>query len=512
MLFSSLCATAPIAAVLVLMLGRRLGAGWAGLAGWLVAVAVAVIGFGAGPYLLFVAQAKALLLAAYVLYIIIMALLFFHTMNEAGAIQVIGAQLIGLTADRGLQALLLAWTFGSFLQGVSGYGVPTAIVAPLLVGLGFAAAPAVVMASLGHAWAVSFGSLGASFEALVAVSGRSPAELAPMATLFLGLACFGCGAAVLWVVDGLRAIRQGLGRLLAVGLVMSGVQVTLAVAGLYPFAAVGAGLAGIVVMVALVSWQNRALAVSAGATPSGGLSLGQALLPYGLLVVLMASAELIPPVNRLLNALIIQADFRPVQTAQGYLTPAETGRTLSVFGHPGALLGYATLLVYGFFRWRGRLKPGAAGRIARRVQRSSLVPALSITAMVAMAVTMEHAGMTRALAEGLAALVGPLYPAVSPLIGALGAFMTGSNTNSNVIFGALQQDTADLLGLWPALILAAQTTGGAIGGAFAPAKVIVGCSTVGLAGQEAGVLKHTISIGLVLLAVIGLVTLGLAWP
>jgi len=129
--------------------------------------------------------------------------------------------------------------------------------------------------------------------------------------------------------------------------------------------------------------------------------------------------------------------------------------------------------------------------------------------MVAMAVTLEHAGGTRALAEGLAAAAGSAYPAIAAFIGALGAFMTGSNTNSNVVFASLQDQTAQLLGYAPAVILAAQTTGGAIGGAFAPAKVILGCSTVGLGGKEGPVVRATLIYGLVILIVVGVATI--AW-
>jgi lactate permease len=110
------------------------------------------------------------------------------------------------------------------------------------------------------------------------------------------------------------------------------------------------------------------------------------------------------------------------------------------------------------------------------------------------------------LAEGVADAVGDAYPFASPFIGALGAFMTGSNTNSNVVFGSFQQDAAALLGLNALIILAAQTAGGAIGSMFAPAKVIVGASTVGLGGEEGPVLKKVMIYGLLLVAVISLAT------
>src|SRR5688572_4023094 len=111
MLLTWLGAAAPIAVILVLMLGWRTSAARAGLAGWLTALVLAVVVFGAGSQVLLVAQGKALLLSAYVLYIIWMALLFYHVLNEAGAVRSIGAGLTALTTDRNTQALLLSWTF-----------------------------------------------------------------------------------------------------------------------------------------------------------------------------------------------------------------------------------------------------------------------------------------------------------------------------------------------------------------------------------------------------------------
>ena len=128
--------------------------------------------------------------------------------------------------------------------------------------------------------------------------------------------------------------------------------------------------------------------------------------------------------------------------------------------------------------------------------------------MVGMATIMFHAGMTDLLALGLSQGVGPaLYPLVSPFIGALGAFITGSNNNSNVLFAVLQQNAAKLLGLSVTMILAAQTTGGALGSIMAPAKVIVGCSTVGLAGKEGHVIREMLRYGLLLIVFVAIITL-----
>jgi lactate permease len=496
------------------MLRFRWGGARAGAIGWAVALLVAGLRFGAGWRVLACAQLKGLLLSLFVLYVIWAALLFYRVTDEAGALSAIGAGLPRLTPDRGLQALLLGWVFGAFLQGVSGFGVPVAVVAPLLVGLGFPPLAAVLIPSVGHTWAVTFGSLGSSFYALMAATGRSGEELAPWSAAMLGLACLGCGAGTLWAAGGGRTLRAGLVPLLLIGPVMAGTQFLVVTHGLWSVGGMVAGLAGLVVGVgwARVGRGSARLAEEARGSPGhpcpapGGMSLGWALVPYALLVAIVLAAQFLPPVRDLLGRVVIRVRFPELITARGWVTPAEEGRTINVFGHAGALLTYASLLTYGLYRWRGRYAPGAVDRIARTVVRRAARSSLGIAAMVGMAVTMEHAGMTHALADGLARVAGRAFPLVAPFIGALGAFMTGSNTNSNVVFGGLQQQAAALVGVSPLVILAAQTAGGAVGSLFAPAKVIVGCSTVGLGGGEGPVLRAAMRYGLAIVAGLALAT------
>jgi lactate permease len=132
---------------------------------------------------------------------------------------------------------------------------------------------------------------------------------------------------------------------------------------------------------------------------------------------------------------------------------------------------------------------------------------VGITSIVMMAVIMQHAGMTDTLARGFSSSLGGLYPALSPWIGALGAVMTGSNANSNLVFSALQLRTSELLGLPAAIILAAQTTGGALGSVVAPTKVIVGASTAGLEGQEGDILRKLLPVICVLLLIVSIITM-----
>ncbi len=510
--FNVLLAALPILVVLYLMVGRHWGGSKAGLAGWGTAVLVGVVFFGAGGKLLVVAWGKSVLLALFVLYVIWMALLLYHTVNEAGVIEAIGREMPALAQDKPAQALLLAWIFGSFLQGATGFGVPAAVVAPLLVGMGFAPSTAVTMGLLGHAWAVTFGSLGSSFLSLMATTGLPGEMLASSAAVLLGISGFACGLGVLWLAGGMTAVRRRGFFLLVMSVIMGVSQWVIAMAGLWTVAAFGAGLVGLIASVLyftrVANGQNRA-----------DFSLNRlmrAFTPYMLLIVIIVLGRIV--FKGVLNSVNLNYNFPAVATSFGWETAAGSGRSVSVFGHAGALLLYTSLLIFAWFRWGNglRLIPQSKndkasvydGRIVWQKTRKGWVkPTIGIYSLVAMALTMQHAGMTQMLAEALSANTGAIFPVLSPFIGALGAFMTGSNTNSNVVFGQLQQGTAVALNLSVPLILAAQTTGGAIGGLFAPAKVLVGVSTV--EGADDGeVLKQATFYGLAIVLIIGLITLA----
>ncbi len=505
-------ALSPVLVVLVLMLGLKWGGSKAGAVSWFVAVIVAALFFGAGARLIAYTQVKAVLLTIDVLYIIWTALLLFHIADEAGAVRVIGQALPALTADRTLQGLLLGWLFASFLQGMGGFGVPVAVAAPLLVGLGFTPVQAVLMACLGHGWAVNFGSLATSFQTLMAVTNLPGELLAPESAVLLGVSSFGCGMLVALVANGWKEMLRKTPLVLLLSAVMGMAQYLLVTNGIWTLGATGGSIAGLLVGVALTrlpvyrgqAQDNRA----AGEKPR---SLLVAFSAYLVLVVLAFALNLIPPVNRSLDSIFFTLQFPALSTAGGFAIAAESGRKINIFGHPGAILTYASAIAYFIYARAGYFKAGAPRRILDKVSRGAVNSSLGIVSMVGMAVIMSHSGMTNLLAEGLSRSFGALaYPVIAPFIGALGAFITGSNNNSNVLFAVLQMRTAELLGLSPTLILAAQTAGGSLGSVMAPAKVIVGCSTVGLGDHEGVVMGRILIYGVIPIAVVSLLALILA--
>lgn len=353
-----------------------------------------------------------------------------------------------------------------------------AVVAPLLVALGFQPVVAVSVPAIGYSWSVTFGSIASSFQALIAPTSLPGEPLAPWSAIFLALACLGCGCCAAYAYDGWRALRRGFLPLLLIGLAMGGTQYFLATRGMWNIAAFMAGVVGLGVG-ALVAWlpayrgggkatfpglpapdqaQVARRGNSQGAHSAMGLPL--ALSAYLILVVIVVSAELIPPLKAFLSQVVLRVDFPAIVTRYRWTTPAGVGRTIDLFSHAGALLAYTALIAYGPYWGTGHCRAGALRRIVAHTVRSAVCSSLGIAAMVGMAMFMSHSGMTQLLAEGLSRSVGRAFPLVSSFIGLLGAFMTGSNTNSNVIFATLQQQTAELLAVSASVILGAQRTGG----------------------------------------------------
>ncbi|MBN2047952.1 MAG: L-lactate permease [Anaerolineaceae bacterium] len=492
----------PVITILILMMWRGWGGSKSGAAAWFITLLIAGLRFGAGFEILAFAQVKAVMLALDVLWIIWNALFLFHLTREAGAVDSIGSVLTSLTSDRTMQGLLLGWLFPSFLQGLGGFGVPVAVSAPLLVGVGFSPLQAVIMASIGHGWAVTYGSLASSFQTLIAVSGLPGEILAPQSALLLWLAAYLCGMIVALLAGGLKGLRRTLLPIFLIGTVMGFTQYLLSTNGLWTLAATLAGMVGLllgVVLTRLPAYKN----------PNGSQHKAKSVLvsfsSYLILIILAFGINLIPPVKAFLGQASFSLDFPELSTARGWVVPASSGRVIHFFTHPGSILLYSSLLSYLLYRRMGLYKNGSLKRIGERVLNGAVKSSLGIVAMVALSIVMADSGMTYLLAEGISRNVGALvYPLIVPFIGALGAFITGSNNNSNVLFAVLQMNTAEMLGLTTTLILAAQTAGGALGSVLAPAKVIVGCSTVGLGGQEGTVMKKMLLYGLAPVLVVAL--------
>lgn len=507
-----LLAAFPILLVLALMVFFHWSGQRAGAAGWAAGLVIAVLMFGLDGNVLWVSQLKGLFLALFVLAILWPALLLYRLVDEAGGIQAIARGLERWAGNNGLLVILLAWAFSGLLEGLAGFGLPIAITAPMLIGLGVPAVRAVAAVAIGHAWAVTFGDMSVVFQTLSAVVGRPQEELAPMAGLFLGAACILCGLAS----SALLRQKRHFPMVIVIGAAMAAVQYGLAVTPLVPLAVLGAGLTGIL---GIIAWaiitshkMKSALDTVSGqssgtAEPVNRPALLAGAGSYCLLTALLCAVFLVPQIYEPFRQVAWQMQFPEVITRTGILTPAGPGQAFRPLVHPGFYLLVTSLISGLALSRRGQLSGKQIGNALRGTCKSALPVSIGILFMVGLSAVMEHCGMTLLLAEGLSAALGSFFPLISPMVGVLGAFATGSNNNSNVLFAPLQNSAAMLLSIDARILLAAQTAGGALGSMIAPAKVIVGCSTAGILGKDGEVLRKTIPCCVGICLLLGL----LAW-
>src|SRR5438093_168002 len=237
-------ATLPLVVLLVGLLWLHWRGTQAGIIALAVSAAVAAIAFAASPAVLGIALWRAIALSLHVLYIIWAALLLYEIADKIGAIRSIGTAVAHLTEDHVLQLLIVGFAFTSFLQGVAGFGVPVAVTAPLLIGLGFQPLEAAAVPLVGHAWAVTMGDMASSFQALRAVTGLPPRQLGIWIAALLGIASVATGFAVAHVHAGTRPYRRAFGAILVLGVAMGGTQLLLALSQHWIIASFGAGMVG----------------------------------------------------------------------------------------------------------------------------------------------------------------------------------------------------------------------------------------------------------------------------
>ena len=492
----------PIMVLILLMIVFRWGSQQAGPMAWLVCLVIAAAFFGLNWDVWLVSQLKGLVLTIYVLLVIWPALFLYMVINEMGGMTALVLSLESIFAQRELLWLVLAWTFSGMVEALTGFGLPVAIVAPMLLGIGVEPVLAVAAVAVGHAWAVAFGSMGLGLQTLGAVTQMDPAVLAPVSALLLAVGALGCGLAVMLLLKQGRRWRMVLTLSLAMGLVYYG----LTLIGLISLAAFSAGLTG---TLGAYLWQRLFVKKTAPVVENktDPKALRGAMAGYGFLIALMLITGLVAPLRDLFSSMVVAPVFPRVVSWTGLVTPAGPVLTVRPLLYSGSMLALACLFSYFLFRCWKLLPQGAWRSTAIKTWQAAAPTSLGILAMVGLSTMMDHCGMTQLLARGITQLTGPIFPLVSPLVGMLGTFTTGSNNNSNVLLAPLQKIVALLLKMDPRLLVSSQTAGGSLGSMTAPAKIIVGCGTVGIIGRDGEVLKRTLPYGLAVGLGVGLLTL-----
>lgn len=490
-------AAAPLLVVLGLMIGLRWRAGPAGLAGLLLAVVLAVTAFGlgrAGPEghgagaTLAGAGLEAAFTTATILWIVFPALVLYELQARSGHIHVIRGAIARLSENPRTQVLFVAWFFSLFMEGASGFGAPVALAAPFLVMLGQSPVRAVVLALVGHAAGVSFGALGTPVlaqAALLPIDAEAIARQTALLNLAVGWILL---AALVWLADDKPPTPSDVGRGALAGVCFFAPYSALAAFAGPELPSLGGGALGVLLFAALVRRRT-----GGQAEHSGGAVL-RAAAPYVVVVALVLLTRSLVPLRDLLQG--VEISWRVGGEFHGAIRPLY---------HTGTLLLAAVLLGALLQRSSGQDLVAAAGSALRRLA----IVALALFVMLCLSRVMVHGGLVAQLGAGAAA-AGFLWPLLSPALGALGSFVTGSATASNILLTPFQAAAAADLHLPAERMAAAQGLGAAMGNVISPHNVIAGTAAVGLKGRDAEVLRWTAPVCAASVAAAGVLLLVLS--
>ncbi|WP_371367980.1 Glycolate permease GlcA [Sporomusa rhizae] len=495
----------PILVLLSTILLFNWGAPKSGAVSWFTAVAIGLLAFGGDARLLALANSKGMAMSLYVLLIIWGAVFLYNFVEKNGAIKVIGDTMVKVTEEKLLQCLLMSWCFASFMQGIAGFGVPVAVVAPIMLVMGFSPAVAAATCLVGHSWSISFGSMGSSYYTIQLVT-KIPGEvIGPWMAVLFAVPIYATGIAVCHIFGGFTAVKKGLPAVLITGTVMAFMCWLMNKLGAAQLATLIPALFGCGTMVILARTIYRHEAD--GSTKWGEkpyMNFNMAFSPYYILIALCIMTQ-IKSIANFFAPYTWGLSYPAMTTAAGFAVKAEKMYSkINIFSHPAPLLLTAALCGYIIFKMFGKWKDGAAGEALKATFSQCVPTSIGITTMVMMALIMNDTGMTSLLAQGIAEATGVLFPIFSPFIGVLGAFLTGSNTNSNVMFGALQFETAKVLGISTVVMCAVQSVGGSVGCSIAPSKVLIGSATVGLEGRESEIMNRTIPYCIIISLLVGI--------
>ena len=444
-----------------------------------------------------------------ILIIILMAIYSYNILVESRQIEVIKRQFTSITDDKGLLVLLLVWGFGGLLEGMAGFGTAVAIPAAILIGLGFKPMFSALVSLIGNTVATGFGAVGVPVTTLcneVAESGSASAAqicetsafaIIQLAPLFIILPFI-----ILTLTDKHNLIKN-LIIALWVGVISVVVQF---VCGYYLGSETPAIIGSLAAIIAIIAYA-KVFARKSKVQDKETFTLGESLKAWSvylfILIFILVSGALCPPVNAFLKSHLVSAVHLPVLDSTfkfGWISNA--GLMLFL----GATIGG---LIQGLSLKRLMV-------ILARTTVNLRKTVVTICSLIALASVMNYSGMITSIASGLVAVTGDFYPLVAPMIGAIGTFVTGSDTSSNILFAKLQAHVANQLGMtgqstffgmeggqenW---LVAANTTGATGGKMISPQSIAIATAACDMEGKDGEILRSAIPYALLYIVLGGL--------
>ena len=437
-----------------------------------------------------------------ILGVIVAAIFAYNLTVHTGGMDKIKDMLSSVSTDKRMLILIIAWGFGSFLECMSGFGTAVAIGASMLVTVGVKPVSAVIVCLLSNAAMSSYGSVGLPITTLAKLTNFDPLQIATYTTLQLGVMVVLMPFVMLIAFDGLKTLKGLIPACLVGGL---GFFIP-ATIGAATMGADLAGLAGAIFSMAAVVVYAKKFPVKDPEyeiddyNENFSITVGEAVkawLPFILIfILLMLSSKMFPPIQNALAS---------VKTSVMIYTGADAKPlTFQWMTAPGTLIFIAAIM-------SGFVNKASVGDMVNVLSRTfkTLIPTfITIITIIATARIMGYSGMTMAVANTTVAATGTFYPFIAPLIGSVGAFITGSATSSCVLLSKLQVDSAIAIGLSEqaqAWIAAANAAGSCVGKIISPQSIAIGAAAVGAFGVEAQIMKFAVKVYLPFILIMGCV-------
>lgn len=521
--FSSLLAILPTFLLLFLLAVKRKASWIAALSGLAATIVLAIGAYGMSLRHTFSSAAYGAAFGLFpISWVIFWALVLYQITVRTAKFEVIKDSIGAITSDARLQALLIAFAFGAFLEGCAGFGTPVAVAAAMMVGLGFAPLYASSLCLLANTAPVAFGSIGIPIITLAAVTGLSLNRLSADIGMICAPVSFFLPAYIILVTSGRAAVRAIWPAVLSCGAAFAFVQF-LASRFIGPqLTDILASLAAMAELVLLLRfWSPKNIDTShLTAMPPRSARIQHtttevwsAWMPYALLVVFVLAWGY-RPVQELLNKVTFVFSW-PGLHNEIVRTPPVV-RTAALYGAlfncnflsaSGTACMFAAILAAVL----ARMRPKAFLEETLSVARKLIFPTITVTAMLAMAFVMNYCGATGTLGLAFSA-TGASVPFFSSLTGWLGVFLTGSDTSSNALFGNLQVVSAYRLGFDPVLLAAANSAGGVMGKMISLQSIAVAAAATGMSvPEQAKLFRFTLRHSLLLAAIVGLEVLLYAY-
>ncbi len=512
-------ATLPILVAAALLVGLRWPASHAMPAAYFTCIWLTFVIWEVPVNQIAGGSVKGLLITIQLLYIIFGAILLLNTLRESGALRTIRDAFTHITPDRRVQVIIIAWLFGSFIEGSAGFGTPAAVCVPLLVALGFPALAAVVAGMMIQCTPVSFGAVGTPILVGVAngLDTKDPDLLYAIGTKVATLHAL-CGILVPLLVVTVMTRFFGKNKSFGEGIRVWPFAIFAALAMTIPYYLVATmlgpefpSLFGALIGLAIVvpatkagflqpkekwgfeaknEWDedwNGTIEIKATKSKSD-IGLIRAWLPYLLIATLLVLTR-IPELNIKPLVTSVYFEFKSL-----FGSSVDSGKIMPLY-----LPGTIFVIVSGITFFLHRMDGPAYRRAWSESFKTTLAASVALVFTVPMVQVFLNSGgdadslkaMPKVLASGVANAVGSTWPIFSTFIGGIGAFVAGSNTISNMTFAQFQYNVAEAIQVSPQWIVALQAVGGAAGNIICIHNVVAASAVVGLVGREGAVIRKT---------------------